>query len=603
MVSGELAPGLQALADRYEFIRELGRGGMATVYLARQLDSGRLVAIKAVDGRHAEDGEALARFGREARMVAALDHPNIVRTFAVERLGEQTVAIVMEHVPGATLRDVLRAEGPLSFERAERILDDVAQGLRYAHARGLIHRDVKPENVFLDEESGRALLSDFGIARPVEDDAHLTMTGTSIGTPTYMSPEQIDGRQLDPRSDIYSLGLLGWEMLAGPRPWEGDSLYEVIYKQKHEELPRLTVLRPGIPEPLLFAIEGALHKDRETRWADVDEFLEQLHEREPEPALAPPPDDALQADALRAGALPTGATSAEARESVSATAAPEDRSDVDWMYILRSRALDDAATPEYHDVDVVPSPRERSWLTTTLPIGRARSWSRLAIPLAAALVLAIALARGRRAPRPSDTTGARDSVTRTASAGELDTTTAAARPPAAPPDTSILIARRSSGTTSGAAGGTAGARPAPSRPAPGTARQPASTAPSRAVAAARTHRDSLRLCASPGLAQQSACLAATLADNDVGLNNVYRTLIREMRKQASIPAGAPDPPSVQRLRESQRSWIAVRDAECRRRGAGREGALWAPVRARCLGELSRRRAAVLADRLTDLRAP
>ena len=144
MVSGDLAPGLRGLARDYEFVRELGRGGMAVVYLARERASGRLVAIKAVDRRYGDDPEAVARFAREAHTVADLDHPNIVRTHSIERLGPDTLAIVMQHVPGGTLRELLDAEGPLSFERATAILRDVAEALRYAHARGLVHRDVKP---------------------------------------------------------------------------------------------------------------------------------------------------------------------------------------------------------------------------------------------------------------------------------------------------------------------------------------------------------------------------------------------------------------------------------------------------------------------------
>ena len=165
---------LRALEREYELIRELGQGGMAAVYLARRRDTGRLVAIKAIRARYLDDLDAVRRFAREARTVAGLDHPNIVRTEAIEQIGERAVAIIMEHVPGGTLRDWLREHGSLGAEHAEGILRDLANALGYAHRRGIVHRDVKPENVFLDARNGRALLSDFGIARPIEAEGGIT---------------------------------------------------------------------------------------------------------------------------------------------------------------------------------------------------------------------------------------------------------------------------------------------------------------------------------------------------------------------------------------------------------------------------------------------
>ena len=288
---------LRALEDEYELIRELGHGGIAAVYLARKRTSGRLVAIKAIRARYLDDPDALQRFAREARTVADLDHPNIVRTEAIEQIADRAIAIIMEHVPGGTLRDRLREHGALGPEHAESVLRDVATALAYAHRRGIIHRDVKPENVFLDASRGRALLSDFGIARRIEGDTDITLLGAALGTPQYMSPEQIDGTQLDARSDIYSLGVLGWEVLTGRRPWVGENLYGVIYKQKHEDLPRITSLRPRVPANLLFAIEGALVKDRTKRWQSADEFIDRLTYNPPPvlaqeyPAGASPLDD------------------------------------------------------------------------------------------------------------------------------------------------------------------------------------------------------------------------------------------------------------------------------------------------------------------------
>ena len=281
----EFPTDLQALQRDYELIRELGQGGMAAVYLARRRETGALVAIKAIRARYLDDPDALRRFAREARTVAHLNHPNIVRTEAIEQIGDRAVAIIMAYVPGGTVRNRLREYGPFSAEECERVLRDVANALGYAHRRGIVHRDVKPENVFLETRDGRALLSDFGIARRIEGDVPITQLGAAVGTPQYMSPEQIDGRAVDGRSDIYSLGVLGWELLTGVQPWAGENLYGVIYKQKHEELPRITSLRPRVPANLLFAIEGALVKDREKRWQSVDEFLRHLT-YDPPPVLA-----------------------------------------------------------------------------------------------------------------------------------------------------------------------------------------------------------------------------------------------------------------------------------------------------------------------------
>jgi serine/threonine protein kinase len=207
------------LESEYEILGELGRGATAVVYRARDRELGREVAIKVIRPRFADDDESVARLAREARTVAQLQHPNIVTLFAVRRLRDGGLALVMQMVPGRTLRDVLNERGALTFGWADRVLRDVGAALAHAHERGIVHRDVKPENIFIDETTGRALLSDFGVARSLEPDSQLTATGTAIGTPSYMSPEQIDGTHLDGRSDLYSLGLVGWEMITGRRPW------------------------------------------------------------------------------------------------------------------------------------------------------------------------------------------------------------------------------------------------------------------------------------------------------------------------------------------------------------------------------------------------
>ncbi|WP_053334201.1 protein kinase domain-containing protein [Gemmatimonas phototrophica] len=267
------------LADEYTLLGELGRGGNAIVYKARDRALFRDVAIKVVRPRFAATAdEAIARLEREARTVARLQHPNIVTVYAVKRLNDGGLALVMQLVPGRTLKQAIQDDGPFEPERAERVIKDIAEALAFAHANGVVHRDVKPENVFMDSVSGRALLSDFGIAHNNEFDSRLTMTGSAIGTPAYMAPEQIDGAPANARSDLYSLGLVAWEMLSGERPWAGDALYNVIYKQKHEELPAIDSLRPGaVPARLQYIVERMLQKRPGARWAGADGLLAALN--------------------------------------------------------------------------------------------------------------------------------------------------------------------------------------------------------------------------------------------------------------------------------------------------------------------------------------
>ena len=267
---------LVELQDDYDVLGELGRGGAAVVYRARDRALGREVAIKVVHPRPTSPSDdPVARLAREARTVAQLQHPNIVAVYAVRRLYGGGLALIMQLVPGTTLKSVVQRGGPLPPERTEAIVRDVAAALAYAHARGLVHRDVKPENIFLDERSGRALLADFGIARSTGSDS-MTMTGTALGTPFYLSPEQVDGGVVDGRSDLYSLGLVAWEALTGRRPWDGESLYSVIYKQKFEDLPPIEALRPGVPRRLQYLVERMIQKRPGARWAGPEGLLAQL---------------------------------------------------------------------------------------------------------------------------------------------------------------------------------------------------------------------------------------------------------------------------------------------------------------------------------------
>ena len=265
-------------ARRYAIISELGGGGMSTVHLAHDRVTGRVVAIKRIAESAAALPGATHRFAREASIVAQLRHPNIVETVAIEREGETATAIVTEYVRGASLRDMLASAGALPIDRIVRVLRDVASALAYTHARNIVHRDVKPANILVESDTKRALLADFGIA--CESGACADVgDGLTIGTPAYMAPEQIDGRAVDARADVYALCVVGWEMLAGRMPWMGAPLADVLHRQCYEPLPDLAQIRPDIPVYLLRAIDGGLAKDPAMRWRDGAALLHALSPR------------------------------------------------------------------------------------------------------------------------------------------------------------------------------------------------------------------------------------------------------------------------------------------------------------------------------------
>jgi len=276
---------LSELERDYIIKRELGRGGMGAVFLARHRTAGHDVAIKVISSKYIADADAMSRFEREARLMARIRHPNIVHQYELRRLHGGHVGLVMQYVRGESLITILRRRGKLRFDETVQILRDIGLALEHAHANGVIHRDVKPHNILIDADKGSALLSDFGIAKATQGDAEVTATGMAIGTPAYMAPEQIDNAAVDGRADLYSLGVVGWEMLSGKRAWEGESLFGIIYKQKHQDLAPLTLLRPDTPQRLLLALEGALEKDPARRWASASEFVEQLREDTPTSAM------------------------------------------------------------------------------------------------------------------------------------------------------------------------------------------------------------------------------------------------------------------------------------------------------------------------------
>ncbi|HEU4629366.1 MAG TPA: protein kinase, partial [Gemmatimonadaceae bacterium] len=293
------APELAELSDEFHVVAEIGRGGTAVVYLAHELALDRRVAIKIIRGRYAGDDELVARLEREARLVARLAHPNVVGLHAVRRLRHGSLALVMQYVDGHTLRDELRRRGALPAARARRVLTDVARALAAAHAHGIVHRDVKPENIHLDHETGRVLLGDFGSATPLDPDSRLTIPGMTIGTPGYMAPELVDGGTATPASDLYSLGLVGWEMLAGQPPWSGTTLFEVLAFRKHGQLAPIDAVRPDVPRSLARAIERAMQGEPAARWDSAAAMATALGGATDRPDAG----DALPLD-LRPGAAP-----------------------------------------------------------------------------------------------------------------------------------------------------------------------------------------------------------------------------------------------------------------------------------------------------------
>lgn len=270
MASADLGNRLKAeLGERYEVHGMVGRGGMGAVFEATDRKLNRTVAIKVLPPDYAESEQVRERFMREAQTAAKLDHVNIVPIYAVEDEGDLHY-FVMKFVDGHPLDKDLES-GPVKWQDAQRILWEAAAGLGHAHSRGIIHRDIKPGNIMIDADN-RALLADFGISKAQEATTKFTATGAVIGTPAYMSPEQAKTVEVDGRSDQYSLGMVGYRMLAGRVAFESDSVHSLIYQHVFEPPPPLADLCPDAPAYLVKAIERALSKKPEERFQTMDEF-------------------------------------------------------------------------------------------------------------------------------------------------------------------------------------------------------------------------------------------------------------------------------------------------------------------------------------------
>ncbi|MDP9225528.1 MAG: Stk1 family PASTA domain-containing Ser/Thr kinase [Actinomycetota bacterium] len=319
---------------RYSVFERVGAGGMAEVYRARDDLLGREVALKVLSERFARDGSFVERFRREAQSAANLSHPQIVSLYDYGS-DEDAYFIVMEFIDGTSLADIIRNEAPLLPERAAEIALDVTKALHRAHAAGIVHRDIKPGNILITRD-GQTKVTDFGIARAARGDSEQTMTQTGmvIGTAAYLSPEQAQGESVDGRSDLYSLGVVLYEMLTGRPPFSGDTPLAIAYKHVRETAEPPSSINADVPPELDAIVMKALAKNRDNRYANAVEFEQDLDRfLSGEKVHATP----LMADAT--AVIPgVGDTQVLRRDPSTAVLAPPERSRTGW-YLLSALAI------------------------------------------------------------------------------------------------------------------------------------------------------------------------------------------------------------------------------------------------------------------------
>ncbi|PJF25850.1 MAG: hypothetical protein CUN53_10680, partial [Phototrophicales bacterium] len=256
---------------KYEITALIGKGGMATVYKGYQPDIDRYVAIKVLPPHPGQDEQFIERFRLEARTIARLQHPHILPLYDYGSQ-DDILYLVMALMDGGSLSELIRRRGAMPPSEVETILSPVASALDYAHRQGYIHRDIKPDNILLDRE-GFAALADFGIVKMLETSSGLTATGGLMGTPAYMSPEQGQGLEVDSRSDVYSLGVVVFEMLAGKPPYQADTPMQLVFKQINAPIPDLSSVRSGLPAALDEVMHRALAKDPDMRYQTATALL------------------------------------------------------------------------------------------------------------------------------------------------------------------------------------------------------------------------------------------------------------------------------------------------------------------------------------------
>lgn len=358
----------RVLAGSYEIDREIGRGGMGIVFRAKDARLKRTVAIKLLPPELAFRLEIRSRFLKEAETAAQLSHPHIVPIYSVDER-EGLVFFVMQYVDGENLAVRLASRGPATPEETRRILREVADALAYAHSRGVIHRDIKPDNVLLTKDEQRSLVTDFGIARAITDggDTRLTATGVAIGTPAYMSPEQCAGdREIDGRSDLYALGILGFQMLAGRLPFEANTTPALLVKHLSERPLPIEELRADVPDDLAQAINLCLEKDPAHRFPNAQAFIAALDGTAPPRRTGQQTRTSSGAATNRDGMLPpppltgrssTGALGANDRSSAGMPA----RRDPPKTYVEREREHQAAAEAAGYDPSLPSAEELQRW--------------------------------------------------------------------------------------------------------------------------------------------------------------------------------------------------------------------------------------------------
>jgi beta-lactam-binding protein with PASTA domain/predicted Ser/Thr protein kinase len=323
---------------RYRIVRKLGAGGMADVYLAEDQELGRRVAIKILNDRHANDEQFIERFRREAKNAAALNHPNIVSIYDRGE-AEDTYYIAMEYLDGRSLKELIVGHGPAPVNVAIEYARQILSALRFAHRHGIVHRDIKPHNVLVDRE-GRVKVTDFGIARA--GTSQMTEAGSIVGTAQYLSPEQARGGEVDQRSDLYSLGVVLYELLTGKTPFEGDTPVEIAMKHLSTTPPQPSTLRSDLPHDLDMVVMRALAKDPEDRYQTADEMEADLERVARGAPVAAVTTDAATQVIRSAAVVAPAATSAT-------------------MIAPRAGATTVAPPPAYYDEYAEQRPRRPIW--------------------------------------------------------------------------------------------------------------------------------------------------------------------------------------------------------------------------------------------------
>jgi serine/threonine protein kinase len=360
----------QATLGEYDIQGELGRGGMATVYLAHEIALDRKVAIKVMSPALVTGEGMIERFKREARTSASLSHPNIIPVYAV-RETDRLLFFVMKFIQGRPLDSIIKEVGQLPIPMVKAILAQSGSAFGYAHRRGIIHRDIKPANIMIDDE-GWAVVTDFGIAK-VSETPGLTMTGMTVGTPTYMSPEQCMAQDVTSASDQYSLGVVAYEMLAGRPPFSGGSMMAIMYGHFNEPPPPLEKFRPDVPGDLRIAVMRMLEKQPERRWPSLDDAIAAIGAQ---PLAHDDPTRTQLVSLARDGAMKTQAMMAKVSTPISPIPGTRSRGGTP-----PSVAAGGAPTA------VAQSPARRVPRAASAPPPRSRVW----VPIAGGAGLVIAL--------------------------------------------------------------------------------------------------------------------------------------------------------------------------------------------------------------------